>query len=52
MGLYSGGLINGRKFECEIWRANFREGLFFWVGGGGVGEGDLLSEFYGISLTV
>ena len=27
MGLYSGGLIIGRIFASEIWRAYFREGL-------------------------
>ena len=36
MALYSGGLIIGRIFVSEIWRAYFRESLiFFW--GGGVG---------------
>ena len=28
MGLYSGGLINGRIFVSKIWEAYFREGLF------------------------
>ena len=32
MGLYSGGLIIGRIFACEIWGAYFRKGLF-WGGG-------------------
>ena len=35
MGFYSGGLIIGRIFASEIWGAYFREGLFFFVGGGG-----------------
>ena len=34
MGLYTGGLIMGRIFASEIWGAYFREGLFFWGGGG------------------
>ena len=34
MGLYSGGLIIGKKFASEIWGAYFREGLF--CGGGGL----------------
>ena len=32
MGLYSGGLIIGKKFAFEVWgggRAYFKEGLFF-----------------------
>ena len=48
MGLYSGGLIIGRIFASEIWGAYFREGLFFFLGGGG----GLLSEFYGIVTKV
>ena len=43
MGLYSGGLIDGRIFASEIWGAYFWEGLFSFFGGGG-----LLSEFHGI----
>ena len=31
MGLYSGGLIIGRKFTYEIWGAYFREGLFVYL---------------------
>ena len=46
MGFYLGGLIIGRIFSFEIWGAYFREGLFFFGGGGG-----LLSEFNG-SVTV
>ena len=42
MGLYSGGLIIGRIFACEIWGAYV---FFLFEGGGG---GGLLSEFYGI----
>ena len=34
MGLCLGGLIIGRIFESEIWGAYFREGLFFFGGGG------------------
>ena len=45
MGLYLGGFIIGRIFAFEIWRAYFQEGFFL---GGGVGEGGILSEFYGI----
>ena len=41
MGLYSGGLIIGSIFSSEIWGAYFQEGLF-------MGEGGLLSEFYGM----
>ena len=40
MGLYSGGLIIGGIFASEIWGAYFREGLFFFLGGG-----NLLSEW-------
>ena len=29
-----GGLIIRRIFASEIWGANFREGLFFFLGGG------------------
>ena len=49
MSLYLEGLIIGRIFASEIWGegAYFREGLFFFFGGGG-----LLSEFYGICLSV
>ena len=31
MGLYSGGLINGRIFASEIWGAYFREGLYIYI---------------------
>ena len=34
MSLYSGGLIIGRIFTSEIWGTYFREGLFFFGGGG------------------
>ena len=37
----------GRIFASEIWGAYFREGLFFFLGGGGARG--LLSEFYGMS---
>ena len=43
MGLYLGGLIIRRTFVSEIWGAYFQEGLFFFLGWGG-----LLLEFYGI----
>ena len=35
MGLYSGGLINGRILAFEIWGAYFREDFFLWGGWGG-----------------
>ena len=35
MGLCTGGLIIGRIFASEIWGAYFREGFFFFLGGGG-----------------
>ena len=41
MGLYSGRLVIGRIFACEIWGAY----IFFFGGGGG---GRLSSEFYGM----
>ena len=45
MGLYLAELIIGRIFVSDIWGAYFREGLFIFLGGGGVGGGDYYRNF-------
>ena len=46
MGLYSRGLNIGRIFASVILGGLFSGGLIFFFGG----EGDLLSDFYGICV--
>ena len=54
MGLYSGGLINGRIFASEIWGAvaYFREGFFFWGGGGGAYYQNFTVFYYTIDPAI